>query len=415
MLYNEASNTMQLILSVLYLISVIGALNWVVLAFTSPKRKKYQWIPLILLAGSLIQLFMSLELILQQMRQKEITVFSKILSDKPLFLYVLFLMLSLSLCIIALINFLMISSKEITKASVREAFDNLPNGICFIDSKGFPILVNRQMYRIVQELTGKDFQHLKEIIEFMEDKSGIPMIHKLSDKKIWQLYRYDMIIDSEPYVQIVASDITDIYNLSKELEEKNRSLKQQRKLQEQLLDNIVKLSREEEILSQKIYIHTEFGKAVLATKLHLKNSVNEKELVKLWEETLKKLKFATEDRSEDNSYEQLLDAAKALRCKVNLLGELPIDMDKRYLIVTSIREAVTNAVRHAKANEVKVSIRENEDSINVLISDNSLVPVERVVEGGGLRDLRRKIEKAGGELRVLCQPTVKLNITLKKE
>lgn len=415
MLYNEASNTMQLILSTLYLLSVIGALNWIILEFTSPKEKKYQWIPLILLAGSLIQLFMSLELILQRTRQKEITVFSKILSDKPLFIYVLFLMVSLVLCIIALINFFMVSSNEVTRASVREAFDNLPNGICFIDSKGFPILVNRQMYRIVQELTGKDFQHMNEIIGFIEDASGTPMIHKLSDKKIWQLYRYDMIIDSEPYVQIVAGDITDIYNLSKELKEKNRSLTQQRKLQEQLLDNIIQLSREEEILSQKIYIHTEFGKAVLATKLHLKNSRNEKELVQLWEETIKKLKFATEDRSEDNSYEQLLAAATALRCKVSLFGELPADMDKRYLIVTSIREAVTNAVRHARADEVKVSIHENKDSIDILISDNSVVPVERVVEGGGLRDLRRKIEKAGGELQVLCQPTVKLSITLKKE
>lgn len=415
MLYNEASNTMQLILSLLYLLSVIGSLNWMILAFISRKGMKYQWITLILLSGSLIQLFMSLELILQQTRQKETTVFSKILSDKPLFIYVLFLAVSLTLCIIALVNFLILSSNEITRASVREAFDNLPNGICFIDSKGFPTLVNRQMYRIVQELTGKDFQHLKEIIDIVKDERGISKIHKLSDKKVWQLYRYDMIIDSEPYVQIVAGDITDIYNLSEELEEKNRSLMKQRKLQEQLLDNIVKLSREEEILSQKIYIHTEFGKAVLATKLHLKNSMNEKELVHLWEETLKKLKFATEDRSEDNSYEQLLNAAKALRCKVNLFGQLPRDTDRRYLIVTSIREAVTNAVRHAKADEVNVSIHENEEGIDVLISDNALVPVEHMVEGGGLSDLRRKIERAGGELKVLCQPTVKLNITLKKE
>ena len=40
--------------------------------------------------------------------------------------------------------------------AVQESLDNLPSGIVFFDGNGMPKLMNRKMYQICQNLTGRD-------------------------------------------------------------------------------------------------------------------------------------------------------------------------------------------------------------------------------------------------------------------
>ena len=49
------------------------------------------------------------------------------------------------------------------RSSVKEAFDNLPSGICFADRNGLIILCNRQMHSLCWDLLGTDLQHLEEL------------------------------------------------------------------------------------------------------------------------------------------------------------------------------------------------------------------------------------------------------------
>ena len=48
------------------------------------------------------------------------------------------------------------------KRMTKQAFDNLPSGICFFNQNGAVTLCNRQMYRLVFELTGRDLQSVDE-------------------------------------------------------------------------------------------------------------------------------------------------------------------------------------------------------------------------------------------------------------
>ena len=43
----------------------------------------------------------------------------------------------------------MTAKNEVTPASIREALDNLPSGLCFSDENGTPLLTNRMMYHLV--------------------------------------------------------------------------------------------------------------------------------------------------------------------------------------------------------------------------------------------------------------------------
>lgn len=42
------------------------------------------------------------------------------------------------------------------RSAVKEAFDNLPSGICFFDKNGMVTLCNYQMHRLVFALSGRD-------------------------------------------------------------------------------------------------------------------------------------------------------------------------------------------------------------------------------------------------------------------
>ena len=54
------------------------------------------------------------------------------------------------------------------RGAVKEAFDNLPSGVCFFDQNGMVTLCNHQMHRLVFALTGRDLQSLFELRAFLE-------------------------------------------------------------------------------------------------------------------------------------------------------------------------------------------------------------------------------------------------------
>ena len=70
----------------------------------------------------------------------------------------------------------------------------------------------------------------------------------------------------------------------------------------------------------------------------------------------------------------------------------------RLLIYSSIREALTNAVRHGGANEIMVDIADTSSSYRVVISNNGRQPITKITEGGGIKNLRKLLEQEGATL-----------------
>ena len=67
--------------------------------------------------------------------------------------------------------------------AVKEAFDDLPSGVCFFDENGLIVLCNQQMQRIVYTLSGHDLQSLFELELIMKEGD---YIRKLPDGTVWQ-------------------------------------------------------------------------------------------------------------------------------------------------------------------------------------------------------------------------------------
>ena len=84
------------------------------------------------------------------------------------------------------------------------------------------------------------------------------------------------------------------------------------------------------------------------------------------------------------------------------------------LIYTAMQVCLTNAVQYAKATELAACIPENDDNVTVMIRNNGKQPEQPVREGGGLTNLRRRIEAAGGTMRIQSLPEFILCIEIPK-
>jgi signal transduction histidine kinase len=69
-------------------------------------------------------------------------------------------------------------------------------------------------------------------------------------------------------------------------------------------------------------------------------------------------------------------------------------------MLTVLREALSNAARHAKASRVDVSVDvDTDDCLTVRVADNGIgIPADG--RRSGLRNLSRRAEKLGGELHL---------------
>ena len=354
----------------------------------------------------------------------------------------------------------------LTPQSIRETIDYLPGGISISSPKGKPVLTNYRMNQLIFQLTGHTIVNACAVWEDLsqaESKNGCLRLNEfrlfeireqlppaqnhssnahsdencinveqageyvddsvyflLPDDRIWR-FRKDELTDRTPhYIQLEATDITDLYNYSKELYENNERLKEQYIRQQSLLTNIVQINHEKEILSTKMRIHDDLGRSILITKQHLSNktlSDNIPHLAEIWNNTIRNLiDFTHVSAEEDNSPEiELRKAADMVGCHIEFHGDRLSNRKTMLLFYAAVREALSNAVMHAGADRLIVSAVSTDRGYHVEISDNGTKPVYSVAEGNGLSNLRKKLEREGGALKVSCTDGVVLIIDLPEE
>jgi signal transduction histidine kinase len=98
-----------------------------------------------------------------------------------------------------------------------------------------------------------------------------------------------------------------------------------------------------------------------------------------------------------------------VRARFEFPEELPtlsVDSETRHQLALGVREAITNALRHAQASEIAVSLSLTADLMNVSVRDNgcgfdaTIAPAH----GNGLRNLRARLARLGGDCDVRSTP-----------
>ena len=302
--------------------------------------------------------------------------------------------------------------KKTSAKMIKKAIDSYPGGICFF---------NEKMNQLMLELTGHTILNAKvaweELANFANNgkaeklnQSWLPkdpdnengsthqqLFFRFSDSSVW---RFELRFLDSNTVQIEAAEITELYRLSEELYENTIRLQDMQKRQKALLDSIVEVNLNKEILTAKMHIHDELGHCLLATtKAITEDSLaeNADTLRKSWNSTI-------QDFSNISTVWTVPDSS--------LLGEQPKSRKALQLLYAAVREALTNAVRHADATELTVKIEQNEKSYHIEISNNGSVTVSKITEGNGLSALRQRLEQEGASLEVCCNGSVSLLVDI---
>lgn len=72
-------------------------------------------------------------------------------------------------------------------------------------------------------------------------------------------------------------------------------------------------------------------------------------------------------------------------------------------------------MRHAGADKVTAEITDTDTAYSAVIYDNGSSNADGLKEGGGLSGLRKKIERAGGQLDIKCENGIRLYVRLLKQ
>lgn len=312
---------------------------------------------------------------------------------------------------------------SLSRESIKEGSDNLPDGICFFDRQGSVQLINRKMMAIGIMLFGREIQTLDELRgallcppRAVKCLDSAILLYQFPDGTV-QRFTESVIAgrDGEQITEVIAADVTELYAKQEELNIENARLTDANKRMKWILDNMNDIVREEEILSMKIRVHDDIGHSILAAKKALiepQDIALIRENAARWENAVDMLYRANNMPAVQDEWETVQSRAQDLGVRIVLDGALPVDVSARYLLLLAVRECVTNCVRHAGGSSVFLKVSCGEEQTECEITNNGRLPSQPVVEGGGLSGLRRRIEREGGIMELMSVPRFVLRIVL---
>jgi signal transduction histidine kinase len=205
----------------------------------------------------------------------------------------------------------------------------------------------------------------------------------------------------------------------KEVERLNQELKlSYNKLKEQS-EKIEELAIAKERNRVAGEIHDNLGHSLVALNMNLDviEKIIDRDIVKakqlaskshiLTRESMEELRKAVYALKEEGS-STLIDSIEGIAANIEGTGEVKVilDVDEKVedllpeyknIIYISIKEALTNSIKHGGAKEISINIKLGKNEVLVSIEDNGL-GCSNLVKGNGLIGIEDRINKFGGDV-----------------
>ena len=220
------------------------------------------------------------------------------------------------------------------------------------------------------------------------------------DGKVWRFSCRELAFDGEPLWELIASDITPEYAKTQALERDKAELSQlNRDLQAHYL-SIDEVIRRQEILQARVNIHNEMNRLMLSTTAaDGKDAAALDRIFSLWERNALLLCFEAEEPADRNAADSLDRLASALGVRLVRQGALPQTLtQQRGLFWSAAQEAMANAVKHAGAKTLTVSVEETDAALLCRFTNDGAVPSVPPRFTGGLANLALLAERQGAEV-----------------
>lgn len=311
----------------------------------------------------------------------------------------------------------------LTPMAPKESLDALPDGICFFAPNGQPLLVNTRMNRICGELFDAELLNAEVFWQRLQNgegnarflRTGEAVLLQTGDGRIWEIRCRELTVGRSEVRELTACDVTTPYRLSRELDQRNQSLREVNKRLRRYSREVERTAMENEILTAKIQVHNDVGRSLLMFRAYLsqpKKQRRREELLLLWRHTVAVLKNEASPEKPRTDWELLRKAAQSVDVEIVLGGELPENERQRAVVISAVHECLTNTVKHAGGDRLWLTLRRGGNMLTAELTNSGTPPQGPIRETGGLLDLRRTVEKAGGTMTTEAAPRFLLRVEL---
>ena len=373
-----------------------------------------------------------------------------ILKDVPWIMVALVIVVIFAAEVLCLVAVNRAGRDKLSPGSVKESLDALPDGVCFFSEDGRILLSNRRMQHISSDITGIGILNGEKLWRCIEEKSvktdvSDGLVIFTSDSKVWNVRRSEIEAEGNRINEIVALDVTEQYELRRELEERNERLNSVNERLRIFSRDMSRLTAEKELLDAKIKVHDDLGRSLLAFRAYLTAEPSKRDrskLLPLWRYVISVMKKETAPSEEWDAIEK---TAESLHIQIEIngdlpagLADLPVSGEVRSAIMAAIRECLTNTARHARGDRLFVLIKcgaeqgadhastsgsssasgtapcdDAPHGIRIEITNNGRAPLVPIQEAGGLSNLRHMVERAGGIMTIESSPQFLLRLDFK--
>lgn len=293
--------------------------------------------------------------------------------------------------------------ETITDFSIKKVIDECEFGILVLKGKKAK-LINNKMYEILDKLNIKK-DYVTNIIIQSIDQLDKNYCVRVEDKY------YVFVINNN---EIITFDITEVYELHQKLNEQNKKLKENNKEILSSINNIEKLEKEKNLLKLKNKYHDILGQNLSILQQYLnKENITQGNFEEI-KFMIQKMFIDIEDTDDTNAnLENLIKIHKKNGTDIIIDGKLPQNKEVAKVFFEIIREATTNAIRHAGSSKVFVNIKETLEETYMIITNDGRKPNEFITENQGIKDMRRKVKKLRGMFYISTVPEFSVNISIK--
>lgn len=370
--------------------------------------------------------------------------------------FILIVLFSRSLLLLMFVYF--DTRNDISRFSIKEAFDTFPEGLAIGRVHGGLLLTNRRMRQIMGEKglsVGNRSSNLRiafrrmmkrEEIQAKAGESELKSINVLAQKLLPandshqdkqkserdntlrtftlgdKVYRYTdepFSIRGKKYRQILVNDITLENALLLQIKEKNQELEENNQKLETLVKNIEEIETEKESSRMRNRIHDIMGQrlSILHSTLQQMDRSEKTppldELIELLEDMVKDL-HERDQTNVEQRFINIRNTAEIVGTRLLKDGDIPNNPKVAEVFLQVLREAVTNAIRHGQADTIEANFRETDEAWTVLIQNNGKLPLSQLREGEGIRGMRKKVEDLGGSLKIRSDRNFALYVSIPK-
>ena len=174
------------------------------------------------------------------------------------------------------------------------------------------------------------------------------------------------------------------------------------------------LSLNEQLLKEKISVHDSLGRSLLMSKRYLTikdvtdgSKPSKEDIITEWGRAL----AVIDDRYDTSvsttaveEYDNLIARAKSMGVDVLLTGRLPEEPEYKEIVDSAITVHITNILKHTTGKKAFIDIEDNADGYRMTLRNDGKPVESEHKESGGLGNLRKRIEAAGGSMDVVYEP-----------